>query len=333
MADYSFSDKDTLDFLGSPFRIGMLELPHRLIQGPLAGFSCAPFRRIFFNFTAPAYSVSEMISSQDILQKHTWTSRYLYRDPNEKVLAYQIAGNQPEIMGAAAIKLQALGADLIDINCGCPKAKIRKKNAGSALLEPEQEDRLIKIIHAVKNTINCPLTIKIRLSPVSDSLVLVKKIADAGADALIVHGRTWLQDYHVPCDFKQIAAIKKALTIPVIANGDIDHFSYLKKMVHETGCDAYMISRAGTGKAWLFHELLSGKSLAIPYAQKIALFMQHLTGLANLENEYKAVLQSKTLVRYYFPEMRKNPSCMQDFYRLTTLQAIETCLKDTAVPS
>lgn len=328
MTDDNFCDKDTLSFLGSPFRIGTLELPHRLIQGPLAGFSCAPFRCTFLHFVSPAYCVSEMISSQDILQKHQLTSRYLYRHQNEKILAYQMAGNQPETMRAAAIKLDALGADLIDINCGCPKAKIRKKNAGSALLE--QEGLLIKIIQAVKNQINCPLTIKIRLSPLSDSLLLVKKIADAGADALIVHGRTWLDDYQVPCDLKQIAAIKKALTIPVIANGDMGSFPYLKKMIHETGCDAYMISRAGTGRAWLFKELLSGEPLVIPYAQQVALFMQHLTGLAELESEYKAVLQSKTLVRYYFPEMRDNPFYLQHFYQLSTLQAIEEHLRATS---
>lgn len=326
MANNYFFDKKTLDFLGSPFRIGALELPNRLIQGPLAGFSCAPFRCTFLPFSSPAYCVSEMISSQDILQKHDFASRYLYRHPNEKILAYQIAGSESEIMSAAAVKLEALGADLIDINCGCPKTKIRKKNAGSALLEPSLEKQLITIIQSVKNKISCPLTVKIRLSPISDSLSLVQKIADAGADALIVHGRTWLQDYQVPCNLTQIAAIKKSLSIPVIANGDICHFSDLKRMVDETGCDAYMISRAGTGKAWLFKELLSGQPLIIPYEQQVVLFMQHLIGLAELESEHKAVLQSKTLVRYYFPEIRANPSCIQHFYALSTLQAIEKYL-------
>src|SRR5690349_17736228 len=110
-------------FLNSPFTIGSLQLPNRLIQGPLAGFSCAPFRRLFTLFLPPAYCVSEMLSAQDVIHKHTLESRYLYRAPDEGRLCYQISGTNPELMAMAAAKLEQAGADLIDINCGCPKTK------------------------------------------------------------------------------------------------------------------------------------------------------------------------------------------------------------------
>ena len=104
-------------FINSPLQIGTLTLPNRLIQGPLAGYSCAPFRSLFYQFTPPAYCVSEMSSAQDVIHKHTPHSRYLYRALLEKILAYQLSGNNEYTLAQAALRLQTLGADLIDINC------------------------------------------------------------------------------------------------------------------------------------------------------------------------------------------------------------------------
>jgi len=137
--------------INSPWQIGSLTLPHRLIQGPLAGYSCAPFRELFYQFTPPAFCVAEMSSAIDIIHKHSSQSRYIYRSPREKILAYQISGNDGDIMAEAALLLQKHGADLIDINCGCPKTKIRKKGAGSALLD--DPEKLSAIIKKVRETI------------------------------------------------------------------------------------------------------------------------------------------------------------------------------------
>lgn len=304
----------------TPLSIGSFQLKHRLIQGPLAGFSCAPFRQLFSQFTPPAYCVSEMLSAYDVVHKHPLNSRYLYRSPDEKYLCYQISGTDPTIMADAAIKLESHGADLIDINCGCPKTKIRKKGAGSALLE--DSDRLIAIIQSIRTTIQCPLTVKIRLQGNSNDIELARKIADVGVDALIVHGRRWNEDYDRPNDLQQIAHIKRAIDIPVIANGDISNASTLNNALEKTGCDAFMISRAGTGKPWLFQELLSEQSFTIQNDELISIFMMHLEGLATLENEHKAVLQSKSLVRYYFRHL-VDPIFFQSFYTLSSLKAIE----------
>lgn len=310
-------------FINSPFQIGTLHLPHRLIQGPLAGYSCAPFRELFYQFTPPAYSVAEMCSAHVVLYKHTEQSRYLYRSPVERILAYQLSGTDPQLLADAALRLQGWGANLIDINCGCPKAKIRKKGAGSALLEkPEQ---LVQIIKTIKNKISIPLTVKIRIQGDAKNSALAKQIEDAGADALIVHGRRWVDDYAIKSDLNQIAAIKKNSTIPIIANGDIHNLESLYDALNKTGCDAFMIGRAGSGKPWLYQELLEEKHLNITFSDKVQLFMTHLEGLASLENEFKAVLQSKSLVRYYFKSSLKSDELLP-FYQLNHLKEIKQFL-------
>lgn len=306
-------------FLNSSLKLGSLTLANRLIQGPLAGYSCAPFRVLFNRYASPAYCVTEMSSATDILYKHTANSRYIYRAPQEQILAYQIAGTDSHILAQAAQLLQLNGADIIDINCGCPKPKIRKKGAGSALLEvPEQ---LVQIIKEVRAVITIPLTIKIRIQGNKQDLVLAKKIEEAGADALIVHGRRWIDDYDEASDLQQIAQIKQGITIPVIANGDIHDVTSLQRAIEVSGCDAYMISRAGTGKPWLYQQLLQQSHGVVNLEEKINLFMDHLQGLAALENEYKAILQSKSLVRYYFGSMF-DASLLQRFYQLDSLEKI-----------
>lgn len=301
-----------------------MRLANRLIQGPLAGFSCAPFRELFYQYIPPAYCTTEMISAHDVLHKHQLNSRYLYRSPLEKTLCYQIAGNDPGTMAEAASYLASLGANLIDINCGCPKTKIRKKGAGSALLnEPQQ---LLKIVYRVRKTLNIPLTVKLRIQGNGNDSDLARAIEQAGADALIVHGRRWNDDYSVDCDFAQIAAIKRAVTIPVIANGDISNEASLINALTNSGCDAYMIARAGTGKPWLYQNLLD-ETVVHPDTDTIKIiFMQHLHNLAKLENDYKAVLQSRALLRYYFKAQLSQPE-LQIFYRLEHLNDIERELK------
>lgn len=306
--------------ISNPFSIGSLNLANRLIQGPLAGYSCAPFRQLFYQFTAPAYCVTEMISAQDALHKHQTNSRYLYRAAEEKILCYQLAGTDPLIMAQAATRLESIGADLIDINCGCPKTKIRKKGAGSALLEKPQ--LLIQIVDAVSKAITIPLSVKMRIQGNNQDLELAQALARAGADALIVHGRRWNDDYDQSCDFEQIAQIKRSVSIPVIANGDIADDASLQEAILKTECDAYMISRAGTGKPWLYQKLLGCETAPVSSTSQKVLFMQHLQSLASLESEYSALLQSKSLVRYYFRD-QLDAQQLQSFYQLACFDDIE----------
>lgn len=308
----------------APLQIGSLTLPHRLIQGPLAGYSCAPFRRLFGYFQPPAYAVSEMISAHDLLTKHQANSRYLARAPDEGILAYQIAGRDPATMAAAAARLQDLGADLIDINCGCPKAKIRQKGAGSALLDDPA--RLLDIVRQVKAGLRIPLTVKIRIGQLEADERLVKALADEGADALIIHGRRWQDDYGVANNVQRIAQLKRAVTIPVIANGDIQDAASLHQAMKDTGADAFMIARGGSGRPWLYAEL-RGQLAAIPsMGRRVDLFMQHLDDLAQLESPYQALLQSRSLLRYYFREVL-NSAQLADLYQAESLTMLERQLR------
>ena len=312
--------------INTSFQIGGLTFPHRLIQGPLAGYTCAPYRATFAAFHQPAYCVSEMISAHDLL--HRQPARFVSRDPNEQYVTYQLSGYDPNVMAKAAEILQGLGADMIDINCGCPKNKIRKKGAGSALLA--MPERIAQIITAIKATITIPLTVKIRLQGGAQDFNLVKMIEQAGADGLVVHGRRWQDNYEHPCDRQQIALIKQAVTIPVIANGDIADHASLQTMLEETACDAYMIARAGTGRPWLYQALLhpeTARSISWNFSQAIAMFMTHLQGLALLQNEHRAVLQSKTLVRYYFKPWLTREQLL-GYYDLDSFRKIEEYLSN-----
>ena len=308
----------------SPFLIGNLELPHRLIQGPLAGFSCAPMRELFSHFHLPAYAVTEMISAKDILHKHQPSSRYLYKSQQEGLLAYQLSGNNAQELSLAAKKCEDMGADLIDLNCGCPKDKIRKKGAGSALLE--NPHHLQNIIVSIKETIQIPLTIKIRLQSEDNNKELIKIITESGADAIIIHGRTPFEDYSVPCNYQIIKELKPLTHLPIIANGDIQDLDSLHEAITHSDADGYMIARAGCGQPWLFQHLLSPKkNTIISIQQRTELFIMHLEGLAKLENEFKALLQARSLIKYYFRPYREQID-FKCFYKLQRINELQQYL-------
>lgn len=287
-----------------PLIIGSKTFDHNLIQGPLAGYSCAPFRKLFYQFTAPAYCVTEMISAQDLVRNKKLNSRYVSRDSAEKYLCYQLSGNCADTLRKATAIVTDLGADLIDLNCGCPKPKIRKKQCGSYLLSTPQH--IAEIIAAMKSATTLPITVKIRVDGNSNEryhLAVTEAVTQAGADALIVHGRHWTDSYQSACRLDQIGEIVSATSIPVIGNGDIRNIVDLKKML-ETNCAGVMISRAGSGKPWLFQQLLSemfGKDYVYPSLTDIVnLFEQHVAGLIELEGKFKALLESRKLLSYYF---------------------------------
>ena len=311
-------------FLTTPLQIGSLQLSNRLIQGPLAGVSAAPFRKLFYQFCPPAYTVTEMISAHDVLHKHHLNSRYLYRAKEETCLSYQLSGIDPNIMALAALKLEQSGADLIDINCGCPKAKIRKKGAGSALMDTPE--RLCAIVSRVREHIRIPLTVKLRIYGTTKDISLAKMLEQAGADALIIHGRKWTDDYDKPCDFQHINLIKQHVRIPVIANGDIRDMTSLTIAIQESQADAYMISRAGCGHPWLYQLLLQQHPMDIDRSIQLDCFLQHIDDLSQLESDYQALMQSKTLVRYYFRHILDSEQ-LKVFYTLMSLEDMTQYLR------
>lgn len=287
-----------------PLMIGKMNFPINLIQGPLAGVSCAPFRILTHRYSQPAFICTEMISAKTLLQPiNSANKRYVYKDPNEGPVCFQLSATNPEELKIAVQRVTDYGADLIDLNCGCPVKKIRTKGAGSSLLSKPAQ--LYHLISAMKSSTHVPVSIKIRVDAGKDKYnrELVKVINDSGLDYLIVHGRHWSDDYKTSCHYDEIAFFVNETKIPVIGNGDITDSTTLERMF-ATGCAGAMISRAGVGQPWLIAKLVSisrGENFSLPvYNEIAAIFMDHTERLASLlGNERLAVLQMRKLAKYY----------------------------------
>ena len=276
----------------------------KLIQAPLAGYSCAPFRVLAEQWGKPDFCYTEMLSAHHIFSGARQKQRYQYKSPEEGKLCVQLAGDEAHILAYAAQQAVSWGADFIDLNCGCPQPKIRKKNFGSRLLSDSQH--LYDLVTALKAAVNVPVLVKIRVDTESGDRYnqeVAQAIEAAGANALTVHGRHWTHDYDIPVSYRDIAVIKETVKIPVIGNGDITDTASAKKMFTETGCDAVMIARASVGQPWLFeqiHQELQGNVFIPPTLAEIgAIFLSHVRGLIALENEKSALLQSRSLGKYY----------------------------------
>lgn len=275
----------------------------KLIQGPLAGISSAPFRRLAHIYGKPDFCCTEMISAKHLVNHFGNQHRYITRAPDEGKLCYQISGNDPDILAKATIKLNALGADYIDLNCGCPKPKIRKKGTGTKLLEDAKH--LETLITAMKQNSDCPVSIKIRIDGNSGDQYtqsVIDAAHNANADFITIHARHWTDTYETTPHYDKLAKWVSYSDLPIIGNGDTACKASLQKLVN-TGCDGIMISRAGVGQPWLFEQLrceLEGKPFTPPSIQERGqILIEHVQGLINLDGEIPACLAARKLGKYY----------------------------------
>ena len=242
-----------------------------LFLAPMAGYSDLPFRAVVKKFGADI-TVSEMISSNALVFEGKKSLKMLEKDESESPFIVQIAGSDENIIKKAVLLLNEFDfIDGIDFNCGCPVKKVIKQNAGSALLNDlELLKRLVSTIktHSKKKS----LSVKFRLGFDEKRPVLIAKACEeAGADFIAIHGRTAKQLYSGKADYEGIALAKKAVKIPVVANGDINANNF-KAIQQSTKADALMIGRASVGKPWLFYELKSGKSVSNALKKEIILY-------------------------------------------------------------
>jgi len=290
-----------------PLQLGSLLLPSNLIQGPLAGYSCSPFRKAIYEYGGVGYTTTEMISAYNLAHGMQQPRRYLYKDPNEGLVCYQLSGNVADNLAVATEKVGLSGADLVDLNCGCPQPKIRKKNSGSKLLS--QPEQLYSLLKAMRSATDKPLSAKIRVDGDSGerfNVEVVQAIESAGADFIVVHGRHWRERYDMAVRISEIASLVSQVEIPLIANGDVADLASAEHMLQATGAAGVMISRATLGQPWLFAEIVKqsqGNEYVSPtFDERIHLLLQHVLGLVELDGEYKALLQARKLPKYYFPE-------------------------------
>lgn len=285
-------------------QIGPYTLDSEVVLAPMAGVTDHPFR-LLCRQQGAALTPSEMLSS-DLSLWHSEKSRLRRMHADEQgPRVVQIAGSDPEQMAQAA-RLNVLhGAQIIDINMGCPAKKVLKRAAGSALLNNE---RLVReILQAVVAAVDVPVTLKIRTgwSPEQRNGLTIACIAEeAGIQSLAVHGRTRACMFKGDVEYDTIAAIKENLSIPVFANGDIDSPGKARQVLQHTGADGVMIGRAAQGNPWLFrqidHYLRHQTFLPTPtLREQLSLILTHLQGLYELYGEYKGTLIARKHIGWY----------------------------------
>lgn len=307
-------------------RIGPYTLPNRLILAPMAGVTDRPFRQLCRRLGA-GLVVSEMVTSDVRLWNSRKSSLRLLHAGDPEPRSVQIAGGDPQMMADAARKNVELGAQIIDINMGCPAKKVCNKAAGSALLRDEPLVR--EILDAVVGAVDVPVTLKIRTGwdRQNKNGITVAKIAeDAGIAALSVHGRTRADLYTGEAEYDTIAAIKQAISIPVFANGDIDSPEKAKAVLDATGADALLIGRAAQGRPWIFreieHYLRTGEILPAPSLLEVErILLEHLAALHAFYGELMGVRIARKHVGWYLATLPGAREFRAQFNRLDSTDA------------
>ena len=245
-----------------------------------------------------------MISCKTILYQTKAIERFVKKDPREGPVCFQLSGQDPKELAEATRIVTDQGADIIDLNCGCPVNKIRSRGAGSRLLS--SPSRLFELIQAIKHNTHVPVSIKIRVDGHSNDRFnqeIATVVNEAGADFLIVHGRHWTEHYETPCQYEQIQFFVENVAKPVIGNGDVACLQSLQNML-ATGCAGVMIGRASVGQPWLIGQLIAEslqQSFHTPSIPAVGdLFITHVSELATLLNSEKfAVIQARKFAKYY----------------------------------
>lgn len=305
--------------------IGGVALKSHAVLAPMAGVSDRAYRELCVRFGA-AYCVSEMVSSKALSFNSKKSEELMEISDLERPCGIQIFGDDPKCMADAAKHALENKPDIIDINMGCPAPKISSNGSGSALMKnPRLCGEIVKAVTAVTDI---PVTVKIRKGWDDDSVnaVEVAKICEsAGAAAITVHGRTRQQYYKPPVDYDIIKAVRESVSVPVIANGDIDSAERAKEIMDITGCDLVMIGRATLGNPWIFSQInayLENPNVKIhtpDLEERLGVMIEHIGKMVEYKGEHMAMLQARKLVVGYFKGMKGAAALRNEAGKIKTL--------------
>lgn len=305
--------------------IGGVSLKSHAVLAPMAGVSDRAYRELCVRFGA-AYCVSEMVSSKALSFNSKKSEELMEISDLERPCGIQIFGDDPKCMADAAKHALENKPDIIDINMGCPAPKISSNGSGSALMKnPRLCGEIVKAVTAVTDI---PVTVKIRKGWDDDSVnaVEVAKICEsAGAAAITVHGRTRQQYYKPPVDYGIIKAVRESVSVPVIANGDIDSAEKAKEVMDITGCDLVMIGRATLGNPWIFSQInayLENPNVKIhtpDLEERLGVMIEHIGKMVEYKGEHMAMLQARKLVVGYFKGMKGAAALRNEAGKIKTL--------------
>lgn len=314
-------------------KIGSLELKRTAALAPMAGVADSAFRQICKEFGA-CYLVGEMASAKGMHYSDKKTARLLTVREQERPIAVQLFGDEPEILAEAARKALAFQPDVIDINMGCPAPKVAGNGGGSALMK--NPALAARITEAVVRAVDLPVTVKFRKGwddQSANAVEFARAIEQSGAAAVTVHGRTRQQYYAPPVDLDIIAAVKQAVSIPVIGNGDCVDIPSVINMYKYTKCDLVMIGRGALGSPWIFRQvdryLTDGTVLPDPsLPERMQVMLRHIKLICENKGESGGMREARKHAAWYMKGMRGAPAFRKQSGELCTYADAEKLAAD-----